>query len=194
MISGIPPSDRLPRIRRCLVALVLGMGILAGIVAIPATAAQAAPPGGYCFADRYEFGTNHGDEFKPYGDVRRMTNASSEPVTWTESITVSHTFTSTHTTTTTFTGGLKYEEINIGITWSTSRTVTQSITVNETSTSQTVVYPGETKYMAYGQFGMNTTGTYYQDKFDCETLESYGVKSGTVDSFAMESVGWRVWQ
>ena len=193
VISGIPASGRLHRIRMLFVALALGVGVLTGMVAIPGTAA-AVPPGGYCYENQYLFGTYNGDEFRPYSDIRRMTNTSSGPVTWTESITVTQTFTTTHTTTKSFSGGLNFGMINASISYSTSRTVTQTITVSQTSTSSTVVNPGETKYMAYGRFGMNTTGTYYQQKYNCDTYEDYGTISGTITSYAMTSVGWRVWQ
>lgn len=192
-MSGFTVSGRLHRIRRLFVALVLGVGTLTGMVAMPGTAV-AVPPGGYCYENWYVFGSYSGDEFRPYSTVRRMTNTSSGPVTWTESVTVTRTFTTTHTSTRSFTGGLNVGIINIGISYSTSRTVTQTITVSETSTSSTVVNPGETKFMAYGQFGMNTTGTYYQWKHNCESYEDYGTISGTITSFAMTSVGWKVWQ
>lgn len=192
MIPRTPVSGP-HRIRRLLATLLLGVGVLAGMIAVPGTAA-AIPPGGWCYDNWYEFGSYNGDDFRPYGNVRQLTNLSTDPVTWTESITVTQTFTSTHTTTTTFSGGLNFGIINFGISSSTSRTVTQSITVSQTSTSSTVVNPGQTKYMAYGQFGMNTTGTYYQYKYGCDYGENYGTRSGLVTSFAMTAVGWRVWQ
>jgi len=53
--------------------------------------------------------------------------------------------------------------------------------------------PGQTKYMAYGSFGLSTAGTYYQSKYGCDYGEYYGTTSGLVNGFGLTSVGWRVW-
>lgn len=193
MIPISRSTGRLHRIRKLLVTMTLGIGVMAGMLAVPGTAA-AIPPGGWCYDKWYVFGTNHGTVHKPYGNVRQLTNMSSDPVNWTESITVNTTFTSTYTTTTTFTGGLDLGIVSFGISSSTSTTITQTITVSTTSTSSTVVNPGQTKYMAYGSFGLSTTGTYNQATYGCEYGEYYGTKSGTVTGYSLTSVGWRVWQ
>lgn len=185
-------TDRARRLRKLLVTLALGVGVIGGLLVAPGTAA-AIPPGGYCYNNWYVFGTLYGEIHKPYGTVRRMTNSSTDPVTWTESITVSTTFTSTYTTTTTFTGGLNLGIISLGISRSTSRTITQTISVSQTSTSSTVVNPGQTKYMAYGTFGLSTSGTYNQQMYWCNGGYAYPVKSGTVNGYSLTSVGWRVW-
>lgn len=180
------------RLRKLLVTLALGVGVIGALLVAPGTA-SAIPPGGYCFNNSYTFGTLHGEVHRPYGNVRRMTNTSSEPVTWTESITVTTTFTSSYTTTTTFNGGLNLGIITLGISRSTSRTITQSISVSQTSSSSTVVNPGQTKYMAYGSFGLSTTGTYYQTMYACNGGYTYPTRSGTVTGYSLTSVGWRIW-
>ena len=181
------------RARKLLVALALSMGVAVGMLAAPGTA-LAIPPGGWCYNDWYVFGSNNGQTHIPYGNIRQLTNLSDSPVTWTESITVNTTFTSTYTTTTTFQGGLNLGIITIGVNSSTSVTTVVSISVSTTSTSSTTVNPGQTKYMAYGKFGLSTTGTYYQYKYGCDYGEDYGTKSGAVSGFGLTSVGWKVWQ
>lgn len=189
----IPGSrGRSGRVRRLLVTLALSVGVLGGMLVATGTAA-AIPPGGYCYDNWYDFGSYLGESHRPYGNVKQLTNMTTEPVNWTESITVNNTFTSTYTTTTTFSGGLNLGIVSFGVQSATQRTITQTITVTQTSSASTVVNPGQTKYMAYGSFGLDTTGTYNQFKYGCEYGESYGMKTGTVTGYSLTTVGWRVW-
>jgi len=176
-------------------ALVLGVGVAVGMLAVPATALAdpIIPPGGWCYNNWYNFGTNYGSVQQVYGNVRQLTNNTTDPVTWTESITVNTTFTSTYTETTTFHGGLDLGIIKFGTDSATSVTSTWSITVSTTSTASTVVQPGQTKYMAYGSFGLSTTGTYNQESYECGTGNYNSVTSGEITGFSLTSVGWRVW-
>jgi len=192
VISNVHSTGRLRRLRKLLTPLLLGAGIVAGMIAVPGTA-LAIPSGGWCYADYYEFGTLNGEVFKPYGNVRQLTNLTGEPVTWTESITVTTTFTSTYTTTTTFNGGLNLGIISFGVSDATQRTITNTITVSTTSTASTVVNAGQTKYMAYGSFGLDTTGTYYQERSGCDYGDYWTVRSGTINGYSLTTVGWRVW-
>lgn len=180
-------------LRKLLMTLALSAGVIGGLLVAPGTAA-AIPPGGYCPSNSYTFGALLGEVHKPFGSVRRLTNLTPDPVNWTESITVSTTFTSTYTTTTTFSGGLNLGIITIGISRATSRTISQTITVTETSTSSTVVNPGQTKFMAYGSFGLSTTGTYTQIMYACSGgFPPLYTRSGTVNGYSLTSIGWRVW-
>lgn len=193
MLSDSSDTSRVRWPRKLLVTLALSAGVVGGLLVAPGTAA-AIPPGGYCPSNSYTFGTYHGEIHRPYGNIRRMTNQTAQPVTWTESITVTHTFQSTYTTTTTFSGGLNLGIITIGISRATQRTITQTISVSQTSTSSTVVNPGQTKYMAYGSFGLSTAGTYTQIMYACNGgAPPLYTRSGTVNGYSLTSVGWRVW-
>ena len=192
MRSRVHFFGRVRPVRKLLTALVLGTSVIVGMLALPGTA-LAIPPGGWCYDNWYVFGTNNGEVHQPYGSVKQMTNQTQDPVTWTESVTVSTTFTSTYTTTTTFHGGLDLVIIKFGVDSSTQVTTVLSRTVSETSTSQTTVNPGQTKYMAYGAFGLSTTGTYHQARYGCDYGDYYTTTSGPVTGFGLTTVGWRVW-
>lgn len=199
MTTRSPAGGPARRARLLAAALVLLMGAAIGTVAAPSPAAAQTwiiPPGGWCYYDWYTVTTNHGEVFERYGTRKFFENNSSVMATWNQSLTVSTTFTSTQTYTTNFSGGVSFGPIQIGVQNSTSRTVTRTISVSETSGFSVGVPPGITMYAEYGVKKLKTSGNYHQSQHECGTWDYETVTSGALTAYSVlsGSVGWRIWE
>lgn len=205
---GQPPPENLNvidheearvRIRsRVLTALVVGVAIVVGSVAVPAPAAAdppwIIPPGGWCYNDWYYLQANNGEVHQQYGPVKFFQNGTSVPVNWSESIQVNTTFSSTYSSTTSFKGGFNLGIISAETQRNVTVTIVWTISVNKTTGFQVTVPPGKTFYAKYGPRGMSTSGTYGQEEYECGTGNYSTVTTGPVDGFSLFAEGWHLWE
>ncbi len=186
-------SVRPRRLRRTMTALAAVVGVSAGMMAV-ATPALAIPPGGWCYNEWYDVGSVGSVAQTPVIPTRSFQNGSSSTtVTWSESYTHSATYTSTYSTTTTFSGGVNLGVITLGVNSSQTRTTSTSITVTTTSSFSAPVPPLTTAYATYGTYKLQTSGTYYKEKYGCDYGDFYSIQSGALTAYTLTSVGWHYW-
>lgn len=191
---GIRPR----RLRRMLMAMALAIGVSAGVFAAPLPASAdpswIIPPGGWCYNNWYVFGSDNGQYQQPYGPTKYLNNQTSSPVQWTEQLQVSTTFSSSYTSTQDFHAGLDVLIIKVSVEQHIQRTTSWSITVNQTTTFQVTVPPHTLMYAQYGADMEATSGTYYEEQFECGTYDFDTVTSGAVTGSSLLAVGWRLWE
>lgn len=188
-VRSAPPR----RLRRTLTALAAAVGMGGIMLAVP-TAANAIPPGGWCYNEWYDVSSVGSIAQTPLIPTRSFQNSSSgTTVNWTESYSNSTTYTSTYSTTTTFTGGVDLAVIKIGVSYATTVTTSTSITVTTTSSFTAPVPPLTTAYADYGTYKLPTTGTYNKEKYGCDDGSFYSIQSGSLTAYSLTSVGWHYW-
>ncbi len=181
------------RLRRTMTALAAAIGISGVMLAVP-TAANAIPPGGWCYDQWYDVSSVGSVAQTPLIPTRSFQNSSSSTtVNWTESYTNSTTYTSTFSTTTTFSGGIDLGIIKIGVDSAQTRTTSTSITVSTTSSFTAPVPPLTTAYADYGTYKLQTSGTYNEEKYGCDNHDFPSFKSGSLTAYSLTSVGWHYW-
>lgn len=187
--QSVPPR----RLRRIVTALAAAVGMGGVMMAVP-TAANAIPPGGWCYNEWYDVSSVGSVAQTPLIPTRSFQNSSSSTtVNWTESYTTSTTYTSTYSTTTTFTGGVNLGVITIGVSSAQTRTVSTSITVSTASSFTAPVPPLTTAYADYGTYKLQTSGTYNKEKYGCDYGDFYSIQSGSLTAYTLTSVGWHYW-
>jgi hypothetical protein len=181
------------RVRKLLTLFLFSVISLGAMLVAPLTAA-AIPPGGWCYSDWYDAANSSGEVQQPYGTLKQFTNNSLSTATWAESMSVTTTFSSTTTTTTHFQAGVDLKVVKFGVDSTTQVVTTITITVNKTTGFTVAVPPGVTMYAQYGAFGINTSGTYNQDRYGCDNHDFETLTSGPLTAFSLTSEGWRLWQ
>ncbi|HEX8079654.1 MAG TPA: hypothetical protein VF557_05555 [Jatrophihabitans sp.] len=181
------------RLRRMMTALAVAVGVSAAMMAAP-TAAHAIPPGGWCFNAWYDVASVGSVAHTPLIPTRSFQNSSSSTtVTWNESYSHTATYTSTYSTTTTFTGGVSLGIVTLGVNSAQTRTTSTSITVNTTSSFSAPVPPLTTAYATYGTYKLQTSGTYYKERYGCDDGSYYTIQSGALTAYTLTSIGWHYW-
>jgi len=186
---GVPPR----RLRRIMTALAAAVGVSGVMFAVP-TAANAIPPGGWCYNEWYDVSSVGSVAQTPLIPTRSFQNSSSSTtVNWTESYTTSTTYTSTYSTTTTFTGGVNLGIVTIGVSSAQTRSVSTTITVSTASSFTAPVPPLTTAYADYGTYKLQTSGTYNKERYGCDDGSFYTIQSGALTAYTLTSVGWHYW-
>ncbi len=181
--------------RLCVSSAVLIAAALALLA--PSSPAAAQPPGGRCVGSYYAVENNYGLVHEQVGPVDAYQNASSVPLTWTESRQVTQTATTTVTVTNGVNVTIPLGTVTEAVQQSTAIAVTETMTINKTESFTVQVPPGVTAFAAWGVFKLHTSGTYVTVTVDCDTGDTISETYVPIDVYSVTSnqptEGWEFW-